>query len=106
MDLSNKLDQIETFQNYRHRKQHDMALVPLVIRNTIDEISLVEFEQVECSIWVNIVDFYFFHGTKFQHQISPNWAFLRILDTENDIMALVALVISTVASLGMVSPRA
>ena len=36
VDLSNKLDQIEPFHNSGHRKQHDVALVTLVIRNTID----------------------------------------------------------------------
>ena len=70
VDLSNKLDQIEPFHNSGHRKQYDVALVTLVIRNTIDQVSLVEFEQVKCFIWVNIVNFSLFHG--FQHQISPN----------------------------------
>ena len=37
-----------------------MALVTLVIRNTTDESSLVEIEDVKCFIWVNIVDLSFF----------------------------------------------
>ncbi len=50
MDLSNELDQIEPFKHSRHRTQHDVALVTLVIMNTIAQNSLVEFEQVKCFI--------------------------------------------------------
>ena len=61
MNLSNKLDQVLSFQNSWHQKQHNVALVTLVIGNTIAYINLVQVEQVKCFILVNIFRFLYFY---------------------------------------------
>ena len=55
-----KLAQIEPFKNCGHRNWHDMALTTLIIGNSIDYDSLLEFERAKCVISVNIVEFIFF----------------------------------------------
>ena len=39
-----------------------MALITFIIGNTMDWIRFKEFGHLKCIIWVNIVNFAFFHG--------------------------------------------
>ena len=59
-----------------------MTFITLVIGDTIDLNSLVEFEQLKCVISVNIVDLVFFPWIS--AQIKPKLSFLRSVDTENE----------------------
>ena len=59
-----------------------MTFILLVVRDTTDLNSLVEFEQLKCIISVNIVDFVFFPWIL--AQIKPKLSFLRYVDTENE----------------------
>ena len=63
--------QIESFENSSHPKWHDMTLITVVMGNTIEWYSLVEFEKFKWIIWVNIV--YFAFSMDFGHKLSPNW---------------------------------
>ena len=59
-----------------------MTFIKLVVRDTIDFNSLVEFEQLKCVISVNIVDFVFFAWIS--AQIKPRLSLLRSVNTENE----------------------
>ena len=59
-----------------------MTFITLVVRNTIDLNSLVEFEQLKCVISANIVDFGIFPWIS--AQIKPKLSLLRSVDNENE----------------------
>ena len=101
IDFITKLAQIEPFGNSVQRKRHNMALVTVAIRNTIDESSLVEFEQVKCFIWINIVDFYF--SMDFRTKLAQIEPFEYSGHRKRHNMALVTLVIrNTIAESSLV----
>ena len=94
MDFSTKLSQIETFLELWAPKMTSYGLGDSCEQKYY---RLEQFSGVRASKMLYLGQycrFLFSHG--FQHQISPNGSFLRILDTENDIicMALVALLIN------------
>ena len=53
--------------------------------------SLVEFQQLKCVISVNIVDFVIFAWIP--AQIKPKLIFVRSVDTENENMTFITLVV-------------
>ena len=59
-----------------------MTFTMLVVTDTIDLNSLVEFEQLKCVISVNIVEFVFFPWISVQ--IKPKLNLLGSVDTENE----------------------
>ena len=59
-----------------------MTFITLVVTDTIDLNSLVEFEQVKCVISDNIVGFVFFPWIS--AQIQPKLSLLKPVDTENE----------------------
>ena len=68
---------------FGHRICEYMSFITLVVRDTIDLNSLVEFEQLKCVISVNIVnivDFVFFPWIS--AQIKHKLSLLRSVDTE------------------------
>ena len=59
-----------------------MTFITFVVTDTIDLISLVEFEQLKCVISVNIDDFGFF--LLISAKIKPKLSLLRTVDADNE----------------------